>query len=376
MSNWNPSKIFDTDKSLRLSPSEITAIQSKLPWAEDGSLYADAVFEGGGVKGLAFLGAIRCFNDVGIHWRKVAGTSAGAITASMLAAGFSVDQLESIMSQMNYQDEFLKQKTSWLVRNGSPEDDLHHFHWMLGNLMIARQKGQYSSQPFKDWLLRHLTQKNLTTFAPFLQKQQANKKWYQQRELRVVVSDISRKAMQILPGDLGSYNEAPETFSVAEAVRLSMSIPLFFEPGQLGDSTIVDGGILSNFPLWIYDADPGKKPNCPTFGFRLVEPEKPAKPIKGALDIVLSMLETMQTAWDRHHLRDNEHGRVIKIGTLGISTTQFNLSDEDKAALYKEGYKQTKEFLLNQWSWKEHLKSRGFSDEGNQDPIQEPPQAA
>uniref|UniRef100_A0ACD5GVL9 Patatin-like phospholipase family protein n=1 Tax=Desertifilum tharense IPPAS B-1220 TaxID=1781255 RepID=A0ACD5GVL9_9CYAN len=69
----------------------------------------------------------------------------------------------------------------------------------------------------------------------------------------------------------------PEQMSVAEAVRLSMSIPLFFEPGRLGDSWIVDGGILSNFPLWIYDVQPrpgqsvAPAPRWPTFGFRLVD---------------------------------------------------------------------------------------------------------
>ncbi|MEM9447987.1 MAG: patatin-like phospholipase family protein [Cyanobacteria bacterium P01_E01_bin.6] len=70
--------------------------------AEDGHIYADAVFEGGGVKGTAFIGAMRCFDDVGIKWRKLAGTSVGAITAAMLATGLSMDALEEIVAHLDY----------------------------------------------------------------------------------------------------------------------------------------------------------------------------------------------------------------------------------------------------------------------------------
>ncbi|MGG6239182.1 patatin-like phospholipase family protein [Nodosilinea sp. AN01ver1] len=367
MTIWEPSAVFKQDPDLRLDPQQMASIQRNLPMASDRGYYVDAVFEGGGVKGTAFLGALRCFADAGINFRKVAGTSAGAITAAMVAAGFTVDQLEQdVLGPLDYQGQILSQKTSPLIWNGSPSDDMKQFHWMLLRLLIARRSGQYSAEPFKAWLSGHLDQK-LPTFAPFLQKQPADLAWHQKRDLKVVVSDISCQEMRVLPDDLRFYGQEATQFSVAEAVRLSMSIPLFFEPGQLQKSTIVDGGLLSNFPLWIYDAEPGQRPCCPTFGFRLMEtveeckPSNPksAKPVKGALGILRAMVETMQVARDNHHIRKNEMGRIINIATGKISATQFDLTNADKDSLYRSGYAAAKAFLLR-WSWEAHLRDRGF----------------
>lgn len=373
MTNWKPSHIFTVDKTLRLSPAEKVAIQRKLPRAEDGNYYVDAVFEGGGVKGTAFLGALRCFDDAGIKFRKVAGTSAGAITAAMVAAGFTLNELEDILGQLDYLNDLLNKKTSRFILNGSPDDDLKNPLLMVVNLLLVGQQGQYSSEPFLRWLKHHIDRK-IPTFASI---QPQSRAWYHQRELRVVISDISQKAMRVLPVDLDQYGESPRTFSVAEAVRLSMSIPFFFQPGKLGRSTIVDGGILSNFPLWIYDAPEHQQPKCPTFGFRLVDPEpESVKPTKDAVGLFKNMLNTMQVAGDRHYVDRNDQGRVIKIGTMGIATTQFNLTNADKDALYKEGYEKAKTFLLKQWSWKAHLAARGFSEMGVQELTRIRPLAA
>jgi NTE family protein len=365
---WNPTRIFDQDESLKLTSDEIFGIRRNLPRADDGGFYVDAVFEGGGVKGTAFLGALRCFADAGIRFRKVAGTSAGAITAAVVAAGFTIDEMEqTILGPLDYEGELLSQKTSWLIQNGSPSDDLDNFHWLIGRLAVAGKDGQYSAAPFERWLKGHLGDR-LTTFAPFIAANQAHLPWHEQRDLRVVVSDISAKEMRVLPEDLPHYDKTAEDFPVVDAVRLSMSIPLFFEPGQLGNSTIVDGGILSNFPLWIYDAPPGQTPKCPTFGFRLVEPATKPELVKGAVGILQAMFETMQVARDSHHTRENDLGRIIDINTGDISATQFDLTNADKDALYLAGYTAAKKFLLD-WSWEDHLAERGVGAEAGQRAI-------
>uniref|UniRef100_A0A832H080 Phospholipase n=1 Tax=Oscillatoriales cyanobacterium SpSt-402 TaxID=2282168 RepID=A0A832H080_9CYAN len=362
MTNWQPSDVFAKNPTLRLSLDERAKIQEKLPQAEDGNFYADAVFEGGGVKGTAFLGALRCFDDAGIKFRKVAGTSAGAITAAMLAAGFTVDRLESILGALDY-NSLLSKKTSPFIVNGSPEDDLDNSIWMLVNLLLVGKRGQYSSEPFLCWLQNQLDEQGISSFTSIKCESEA---WYHQRELRVVVSDISQKAMRVLPLELPAYQKSADQFSVSEAVRLSMSIPLFFEPGKLGESTIVDGGILSNFPLWIYDAPACQRPKCPTFGFQLGEEEsdnkesKTENPTRTAAGIFSNMFSTMLVAVDRHYVVRNDQGRVIKIGTGKITATKFNLSNADKDYLYEQGYQKAKDFLLNEWSWEKHLGDRGF----------------
>ena len=357
MARWDPSEIRKK-AGLFLSEDERTAIRAKLPPTEAGEYFADAVFEGGGVKGTAFLGALRCFSDVGMQWKRIAGTSAGAITAALVVADFPIDTLERIIGQLDYEGQILAQKTSPLIFNGSPEDDLDYPQWMIPNLLLVGQLGQYSTDPFKQWIAGVLAKRRIHTFQDIVRQRQG-------RALKVVISDLSLRKMVVLPDDL--HKVYPKhvrnvvEFGVAEAVRLSMSIPLFFAPGRLVDSTIVDGGILSNFPLWIYDVTTHHRlPRWPTFGFRISEDGLERRSINNALELFAGMLETTMMASDRYHLQRYEQERVIEIDTRQVNITEFNLTNEAKDYLYKNGYQATKNFLLNRWSWERHLRTRGY----------------
>jgi NTE family protein len=375
MSEWHPSAILQ-EPGLRLTDEEKADILRRMPppSSEDGEIYIDAVFEGGGVRGLAFLGAARCIADLGFHWRKVAGTSAGAITAATVAANFTIDDLEKIIGRMDYM-QFLTKKTSWLILDNKPEDDLQSPVGMMLWLLLSRQLGQYSSEPFYQWLSQILAEKGITNFSD-IQKKSPKK------DLKVVTSDISRGEMLVLPDDLDlpdpldpqgrslrqqlNFNSKDE-FGVAEAVRLSMSIPLFFAPGQLGDRKMVDGGILSNFPLWIYDFRPSgtdqKCPRWPTFGFRLVEKDNQnSQDISGPFDLLGAIFRTMMVARDQYHLKQTEKDRVIELDITEAKTTatEFNLVEEKKSMLYRLGYLCTKTFFLKTWDWETHLRQRGY----------------
>lgn len=364
MTIWNPAAVRRR-QNLCLTEAEKAFIRSKLPLAPDGNYYVDAVFEGGGVKGTAFLGALRCFDEVGIRVRKVAGTSAGAITAALVAAEFSIDELERIVGELDYVNDLLCKKTSALILNGCPANDLNQPQRMIGNLLLAHVMGQngmgqYSGQPFVHWLARTLGDR-LPNFGALIPA--GATEWYHERALKIIASDISRNEMLLLPNDLELFDLNPMDFSVAEAVRLSMSIPFFFEPGQLGDSVIVDGGILSNFPLWIYDAPKHRMPHCPTFGLQLTDGERSPRTINDPLDLLFGLLETMMVARDLYEQRTNDLGRVITIETTGITATQFNLTVEEKDFLYFQGYTSTRDFLINHWSWERHLEQRGYCPE-------------
>jgi len=360
MAIWDPS-VIRQQAGLFLSDEERTAIQARLPQTDTGEYFADAVFEGGGVKGTAFLGALRCFSEVGVQWKRVAGTSAGAITAALVVADFPIDELEQIIGRLDYNTQFLGEKTSPLIFNNDPADDLANPQWMIPNLLTVGQLGQYSTDPFKRWLSEVLGDRQIRTFQDIIHQGQG-------RALKVVVSDISAGKMIVLPDDLhqtypSQVRNAVE-FEVAEAVRLSMSIPFFFTPGTLAGSTIVDGGILSNFPLWIYDVTTHQRPpRWPTFGFRISEEVSGQQPINNAWDILVGMLKTMMVASDRYHLQKNEQERVIDIDTSRVTATEFNLTNEAKDYLYLNGYQATKTFLLERWNWEEHLRTRGYAVE-------------
>lgn len=386
MTYINPT-LLDEVRGLRLTSEEKQYILSKMhPPAPDGYRYADAVFEGGGIKGIALLGALRCCDDLGLRWQKLAGSSSGSLTATLLAANFPIDLLEQELGEYDYM-QLLRQKTSPLIFSGDPRDDMGFPFWMMFFLFVTRRLGQYSSKPLHCWVTSMLKSRNIKTFADL------NKG---EKQLKVVASDISRREMLLLPDDLNPA--APNLdcqeqalrekllkryglenyldFNVADAVRLSMSIPLFFEPGKLGDYVILDGGVVSNFPLWIYDVEqqpgqpvspetpPARLPRWPTFGFRLLDnsTERQSQ-IKGVFDIFSASLRTMAEARDRYHLREMDRGRTIDIDvtSAGVTTTQFNVKPAEKATLYRLGYEYTKKFFLSDWDWSEHLKQRGFS---------------
>jgi NTE family protein len=171
----------------------------------------------------------------------------------------------------------------------------------------------------------------------------------------------------ILPQDVAKLGLDPDDFEVALAVRMSISIPYFFMPVRVPAKTeggskhwVVDGGLLSNFPIRYFDAPPGELPAWPTFGVLLWEPTA-GKPrperIRSLVSMTRAMVRTMNVAHDRKALEEADLKRIIKIPTGKYSATDFDLTPEDREWLHDSGYRATKEFL-DGWSWEQYVKER------------------
>lgn len=305
---------------------------------------ADAVFEGGGVKGIALAGAIQVAELLGTRWQSVAGTSAGAIAASLLAAGYSSSELVKILTR---EMDFNKFMDEGII------DKLP----LIGKLASALfEKGIYEGDYFESWLGAKLAQKGVRTFADLSD----GKGGYR---LKMIASDVTQRKMVVLPDQLPEYDRDPATFSVARAARMSMSIPYFFEPVTLDYATvagarckayIVDGGMLSNFPVWLFDAPNGTVPRWPTYGFKLVEPDSdhPA-PERWPHQYIMGLVNTMMEAHDRAYIEQANFDRTIAIPTMGIQTTQFNLTDEEEILLLRAGQEAAIKFF-KEWSFSAH----------------------
>ena len=218
---------------------------------------ADGVFEGGGVKGIAFVGALEAAEAVGIaRWVNVAGTSAGSIVASLLAVGYRPRELREILEGTDYA------AFADYGRGGK---------WLGGAYNALRGRGVCPGHAFTDWLADRFEASPLgkrdPTFADLRRDLPADASEDDRRRaiyrLRVVASDVTEGRMLVLPDDLADYEDdqgrplVPDAFPIARAVRMSMSFPYFFEPVTLrraGQShLIVDGGLLSNFPVFLFD---------------------------------------------------------------------------------------------------------------------------
>lgn len=296
---------------------------------------ADAVFEGGGVKGIAFLGALLVMEEHGYTWEKLAGTSAGSIVAALLSAGYTSQELKPIYEELDY--------LYFLQRSG------------IGRLPVVGpiyelvvREGVYRADRIELFVEDLLRRKGIRTFGDL-----------PIGKLRIVASDISIGKMLVMPDDLVRYDLDPEDFPIARAVRMSSSIPFFFQPALLkkpGQTHyIVDGALLSNYPVWLFDVE--GTPRWPTIGFRLQDDQgkRNEDRIKGLFSFASSLLSTMLDAHDRLYVEKAKAVRTIFINTLGVRTTQFQLPPEMKQQLFSSGESAARVFLEH-WDFEDYVK--------------------
>lgn len=288
------------------------------------------VFEGGGVLGITFVGAYKALSEKKIQVDKIAGTSAGSIIAALLASGYTADELIEVLKNTEYKQFMRKTKLSKIFLLGKP-------------LSLICNKGIYDSKVIEDWMDELLQKKGVSTFGDIM-KDNDNK-------LKIIAADITKSKMLILPDDLKSYNIDPLEFSVAKAVRMSCTIPYFFTPVKLNynkkSNFIVDGGIISSFPIWIFDIN--GKPNKETIGFKIKDEKSLTS--TGRKDIIAFTSDIINAAINKKELiyvRDKDFVSIVTLDYNGCpKATDFDLTNEQIEELYNIGYNSTKEFLNN-----------------------------
>lgn len=297
---------------------------------------ADAVFEGGGVRGLGHVGAIQVLEEQGYEWNDLAGNSAGSIVATLLASGYTGKELIDIMKDLDYK-KFLGD--NWL-------DSIP----LIGKgLELGLQFGIHDNDYLEEWMEKQLNKKNINTFADLSDD-----------KLKIIASDVTNGRMIVFPDDLDYYGISKEEMSVAKAVRMSCTIPFFFKPIKWetpkNPCYVVDGGILSNYPVDMFDRQDGP-PRWPTFGFRLSQKDIKGTPteIDGPITFGKAIVRTMYQAHDIRYVDKHSEVRTIFIPTGSITSTQFSLSESDQKFLYDSGYQAAKKFLST-WDFEEYKK--------------------
>jgi NTE family protein len=323
---------------------------------------ADGVFRGGGVKGLGLAGALEAF---GTHrkwpvkrWVNVAGASAGAIIAAYLAYEKSPDVGKKISALLDPE------------RLAAFQDFPLHRKYLGGVPSLLLKHGMAPGKAFERWFDGVLAGSTFTIAK-------TNDDWAFSR-LKLIACDVTNRKLIVLPEDLPKYRELgrtapidPGEFKISRATRMSMSIPYFFEPIELelvrdgqGNSipprpaTIVDGGTLSNFPVWIFDV---AEPKRPTFGFTLKGGSgvgagfnRYARLLPWFGRFALDIFHTAQEAWDERFMTHSTKVRTFAVdatvaGPDGrphpVNTTDFRLSKQLQEQLIQNGRNAANEFL-------------------------------
>jgi len=324
--------------------------------SQQGLRLYDAAFEGGGVKAIAQIGAVARFHREGMRPRKVVGTSGGAIVGAFLAAGATPEQMWDALARLDL-TRFLDPR--WLPNQRWLRRAFYGLLPLIPGLVVwkAAVRGRAFERVMQEELLKICGLRD-PTFAQLEERYRV--------ELQVVATDITRRRAVILPDAIVDYDgwqgRDPEELSVVQAVRMSMAIPFVFEPvrlrlaGSRVPADIVDGGVSSNYPIWLFDSFDARGPRYPTFGFLLDESlgaHGPPQPVRWLLDYGWNVVQSGIGAIDRIL---NAHGeaRTIRIPTLGVGATDFDLPPERQRALFEAGYRAADD-MLRAFVWRDYI---------------------
>ncbi|QBP40228.1 patatin-like phospholipase family protein [Paenisporosarcina antarctica] len=297
----------------------------------------DGVFSGGGLKDFALVGAYQVLEEKGYSFHRLAGTSAGAILACFIAAGYSGKEIEAMLEGQDFQELLDPRKT--II-------PLPIMKWFL----LYFRMGLYQGKALENWFMEKLAVKGVYTFGDL-----------PDGKLKIIASDLTNGKMMVLPDDLAQYGISAETFPLARALRMSCGIPFFFEPVKLkvgfGETIVVDGGVLSNFPMWLFDEQDGHRQR-PVLGLKISRghEESHGHKIDNALNLFEALFSTMKNAHDEKYISRKHEKNIIFIPVDDYNATQFDLTQEMKEALLEKGRSCAVQFL-KKWSTPIDIKS-------------------
>ncbi len=309
--------------------------------------YCNGVFEGGGVRGIGHVGAACGLEAAGFRFMNLAGSSAGALAAALLAAGYRCRELKREVLSLDYSQ----------FRGRSFID---YFGTVGKALSLLFTLGIYDTRYLEQWMKQMLETKGIRTFGDVEETG---------RRLFITATDLTDRRLLIFPQDAGVFGMEPEEFPVALAVRMSASIPVFFEPVRMEDRNgrihlLADGGLLSNYPIWLLD-DGASRADCPTFGFKFGDGKEPEPgtcvSCHSSPDLVQylkSIVATCMDVIDNNYVSRGDQERVIWIspvvgsgdGKRTIRSTDFGIRTEESEALFENGCRAAEQFL-DKWNF-------------------------
>jgi NTE family protein len=343
----------------------------------------DIVFEGGGAKGSAFVGALNALAELGHTTRRLIGTSAGAITATTIAAGYSANELLTLVTEkLNSKPRFATFMDRPVAASFTDQDkensetmealsaihipmlaDREILNLLLGSPLYPQLfsfvecGGLFAGDAFLAWIREKLAAKGIAaadTMKTFFDKKQV--------DLSVVTSDTTDGEMLVI-----NHRTAPDV-PVAWAVRMSMSIPFVwrevvwqeawgtYQGRRKAGNIMVDGGVLSNFPIRLIaesvpdimgDTDPNAAlnlgllldkdlPKDPIAGSNTAPAARSGEPT-GVVRRVSRLIDTMMGAADNDEIRKRS-SEICRLPVKGVGTTEFNMDEGKLQSLIKAGH--------------------------------------
>lgn len=309
---------------------------------------ADYVLEGGGVKGIALVGALKAFEEKGYSPNRIAGTSAGAVVGAAYAAGARAPELHTLLVKTKF-----SQFTDPTLLERLP---VPFVNTVLSEIV---DKGEYKGSKLEDFFAALLEKHGVSAFADLKLADPGmdpNVPLEQRYKFVAVVADATRGEEARFPWDYDArYGLPRDQQSVARALHMSSAIPFFFVPVPLQSqitgetSLMVDGGVTNGFPVGIFDRTDGVAPRWPTFNISLSSrqaADRKVGEIGGVLDYGQRLFTTLLEGRSREEVsRGDRLRRTVFIDTSFVDATDFNVDPATAERLFQSGYDAAKGFL-------------------------------
>lgn len=333
--------------------------------------FKNLVFRGGGILGIAYLGAIKVLdsNEYKIlpSIKRVAGASAGAITSLVVSLCSNAEEIKKVADSLDFSKVPEKENSEFSDKRKHIDAIINHVDKAIGLtlamddvhclLRLLKNYGWFSSGYIYSWLKTQIQSKfeekglytkgnGLQTFSQF--------KEAQFRDLYISVTDVTTHNNKIF-----SIENNPD-MPVADAVRMSMSIPLYFESIRLNNDQYADGGTVNNYPMEVFDkeeyvSDPAYFKdgiNNETLGCHLFSSDN-TKGVVHKIGLVQYIVDLMKTLLHTQEIEFNKTPNLIKrsanISDCGISAIDFDIKvgSTKYNELYDSGQKAMSDYLTN-----------------------------
>lgn len=269
------------------------------------------LFGGGAIRGMAYIGTIRALEELGIEYDIIGGSSVGSIIAALVASGYKSYELESLFMKVNF-------------------DLFKDIHLGFGK-SFALSKGEI----FLEWLNELLAKKNEKVKNKKIEFIDMDKK------LVIITTDITKFCSQEF-----SITETPN-FEIAQAIKISSSMPGLMAPYKFNESYLVDGDLQKASPMWRL-SDTINKSESRILEFRLEgDYSKNEKSPISFINTIYSCVTDIATDFVTELYGQNDRYDCIRINTGDIFFADFNLDKDERRKLIEIGYKQTMDYFKN-----------------------------
>lgn len=290
-----------------------------------GNLKYTCLFGGGAVRGLAYVGAIRALEELGVEYDTIGGSSVGSVFAALIACGYKSYELENLFMKVNF--ELFKD-----------------IHFGIGKA-FALSKGEI----FVDWLNELISRKangankNNLTFADL------------EQNLIIITTNLKTFTTQ----EFSKF--ATPDFEIAKAIRISSSMPGLMPPYQYNGADLVDGDLQKASPMWKL-TDTLNNSQSRIMEFRLEgDCSNEAKSPVSFINTIYSCITDVATDFVTEVYGSNDRYDCIRINTGDIFFADFNLDKESRRKLINSGYEQTMKYFREKLPQKKETLEKVYS---------------